>query len=135
MKKPLNYYGFAFEKPGSSLDKKYKKTKKGKKEVQKEKKYNKKLQKELKKKGFDRSETWNLDITIISFALPRLKYLRKNLHGHPADISFNEWKEILDIIIKGFELQLKDDILNNKEYEYIQRGNTLFGTWLFHLWD
>ncbi len=59
MKKPLNYFGYAFNNPEEEYNQKYIKTKKGKKEIKKEKKYNKKLRKELKQNGFDKSECWN----------------------------------------------------------------------------
>jgi len=136
LKKPNNYFGYAFKKPGKDYNSDYKKTKKGKKEIKKEKKYNQKLQRELFKNGFDRSETWNLDDTIARFILPRLIFFRKNLNGYPSDLSNKKWKKNLDKMIFSFKSCIKDDIIFNKEKEKeINKGLELFSKYFRNLWD
>ncbi len=41
-------------------------------------------------RGFDDSELWSLDHTIMEFALPRLKALREMAHGYPAAFLYGE---------------------------------------------
>lgn len=133
MKKPLNYYGFAFDKPGKGYNKDFLKTEKGKKEIKKEKKSKKRLQKQLKKNGFDASECWNLDVTIAKFVLPRLKYLRKNTHGYPPTLTMKEWKATIKKMEKSFKIDVKDK--TNADWDAYQEGMDLFAKYFRQLWD
>lgn len=62
----------------------------------------------------------NLDQTIARFILPRLKLFKKKVIGYPPNITFEEWKEILDKMIVAFEL-----IINSNEPNF---GHTEFHT-------
>lgn len=137
MKKPLNYYGFAFTELGEVYDDNFLASEEGKLTIEKEKKTQKKLRKQLKKNGFDASETWNLDETIARFALPRLKYFRKNLHGYPGSLkNIKEWKKILKKMIKSFEYVLEDCFdLTEEQIKEKEEGLMLFAKYYNHLWD
>lgn len=50
-----------------------------------------------------KQEIWNLDSQLLAFILPRLKELRRIKPGYPADLTEQEWDEILDKMIYGFE--------------------------------
>lgn len=74
-------------------------------------------------RGFDDTELWNLDSTIVKFILPRLKVFRDQCHGTPGNIIYEiggdeafqkhdeethrkadeRWMEILDTIIWSLE--------------------------------
>ena len=132
MKQPLNYFGYAFSNPAEDYNQKFLKTKKGKKEIKKRKKYNKKLRKDLKQNGFDKSECWNLDITIAKFILPRLKYFRETTISYPhTTIGLDGWHEILDKMIYSFDEILKDD---STDQDKIQEGLELFAKYYVNLW-
>ena len=132
MKKPLNYFGHAFDNPKEDYNSKFLKTKKGKKEIKKRKKYNKKLRADLKQNGFDKSECWNLDITIAKFILPRLKHFRETTISYPStDIGLDGWHEILDKMIYSFDEILKDD---STEHDKKQEGLELFAKYYVNLW-
>jgi len=138
MKKPKNYYGFAFGNCKKEYSKKYLKSKEGKKELKKCKKRFKKYRKHYKKHGWDPTETWNLDQTLANFVFPRLVYFRKNLHGYPGNLTKKEWKEILDKIIKSMKSASKgyEDVdYDEKEWKRIQEGFKLFGKYFSNLWD
>ena len=108
------------------------KPKKVKKKLKKEKKYNKKLRKDTKENGFDKSECWNLDITIAKFILPRLKYFKENTISYPqVDIGLDGWHEILDKMIYSFDEILKDD---STDQDKIQEGLELFAKYYVNLW-
>lgn len=114
--KDKNYYGFLNE-----LDKNDKRIRK--------------LKKQYKKRGFDDSETWSLDLTIAQFILPRLKRYKEITIGCPASVSFEEWDEILDKMIKSFEIIIKEEGWPNKEQEKIQEeGLDLFRKYFLGLW-
>lgn len=103
-------------------------------------------------------EAWNFNTCMAEFAIPRLKMLRKNLHGYPACPEINsieEWEIILDKIILGFELSLDLGSMHDKYFQYdksgkltkeaielaeednkkVNEGLQLFAKWYQHLWD
>ncbi len=110
-----------------------------------------KMKRFKKKWGFDYSETWNLDHTIVCFILPRLAYLRDNKTGWaPAPEDFAEdgtiinekeslakYNKKLDIMIEGFYLYLtKEQYKWTVEEQSIwQQTKELFIELLPSLWD
>jgi hypothetical protein len=62
-------------------------------------------------RGFDDTELWNLDHTIVKFILPRLKEFKKLSKGsYPSEVETEEnWQEILEKIIVGLEYYLEKD--------------------------
>lgn len=75
-------------------------------------------------RGFDNSECWNLDTTIIKFILPRLKIFTEQTNGYPPEITFEEWKIILNKIIKAFEYYLDED--DSITIEFQRKGFNTF---------
>jgi len=80
------------------------------------------------RRGWNQSELWCLSTIICLFVLPRLKELRQNVQGHPADFSkecygevydddcnddfengLEEWKKVLDKMIFSFECIASDN--------------------------
>lgn len=136
MKKHLNYFGIAFDTLGSGYNKKFLKTKEGKKDLKKEKKLKAKLQKQLKSEGFDDSEIWNLDITVSKFLLPRLKKFKKTTISYPSKLnSIEEWRGILDKIIFSLESNITESYVENGSYKEVQEGFNLLGKYFMNLWD
>lgn len=87
--------------------------------------------------GVSDAECWSLDCTLTKFILPRLKHFKKiNVNSHPANITSEQWNEILDEIIWTFEYmndeerfnpfpRIKDDIIDmNKYIDNINREKT-----------
>jgi hypothetical protein len=90
--------------------------------------------KQRKKRGFDDTELWNLNTTIATFILPRLKAFRKGSHGYPYALKNVEaWNKILDQMIEGFEQYVQDDI-NKIDYEKTNKALDLFSEWFNALW-
>ena len=89
-------------------------------------------------RGFDISETWNLDGTIARFVYPRLKAFIedvKEMKCHPANMeSIDEWVKILEDMLKGFELMVSDEIKTKDEDEIIDKSLDLFRKYFFALW-
>ncbi len=82
-------------------------------------------------RGWDDSETWSLDVEIAKWALPRLKRFREIDSGHPADLTEEEWGDILDSIISALECAVNEDVFYSAES---LRGFKLFGEYFSHLW-
>lgn len=90
-------------------------------------------------RGWDDSETWNLDYTIAKFILPRLKRFKLLANGYPAEFdNIDEWYEIIDKMIEAFECILSDDYYDlryTEEFEAkINEGLDLFRKYYRNLW-
>ncbi len=80
-----------------------------------------------KKHSFSPDELWNLDVTIASFALPRLKEFRK--------ICSSDIITEVDKIIKAFELLIVDNYPKCDEEEaIIKNGLKAFANIFQGLW-
>jgi len=74
------------------------------------------------KRGFDDSETWNLDYVFVNFMLPRLK--RYYEIAKEAIVIEGEFKTNLEIVIEGFELYLEHkEVPFSEVHLFIDRGN------------
>ena len=88
-------------------------------------------------RGFSDRDTWNIDVTTAKFVLPRLKKFKELTNGHPYEITWEEWVEILDKMIYAFETCSSDDdycgcdVTDGKK---IQEGFELFGKYYVSLW-
>ena len=86
-------------------------------------------------RGWDDSETWNLDTRLAEHILPRLKRFREVTIGCPADISWEEWTAALDKMIAAFEWHAAD--VNERDenfYTEAQKGIELFAKYYGYLW-
>lgn len=90
-------------------------------------------------RGFDSSELWSLKDTITNFVLPRLKVFADEPCGYPGCFdNENEWKEILEKMVRAFEISKKDGdgfVLTDKEGEEFDEGMELFKEYFFSLWN
>ena len=86
-------------------------------------------------RGFDDSELWSLDHTIVNFILPRLKRFRENHCGFPFQFDCDDqWNNILDKIITALELYSKDDT-NKDQDQQIEEGLDLLRKYFRTLWS
>lgn len=65
-----------------------------------------------KKYGFPIEETYNLDYSIAWYVLPRLRAFRKCTISYPADMTYEQWMDMLDVMIEGFDLYCNKDKLD-----------------------
>lgn len=93
-------------------------------------------------RGFDDSETWNLEGTISEFILPRLIRFKQVNICHPFDLTEQKWDEALDKMILAFELHQTifdwegevDKKESKKKYKQIDEGLKLFAKYFLNLW-
>ena len=116
MKKPANYYGLAF----TSYDKKDKRQKKWKKQ--------------RKVRGFDDTELYDLDVTMASFILPRLRRFKKVSITYPCETP-EEWDAKLDLMISAFShiCDRSFDISGKRDAE-VEKGLKVFAEYFRALW-
>ena len=105
-----------------------------------------KYKKQRLQRGFDDTETWNLDSTILHFILPRLKRFRELANGYPPELgSFEEWQKRLDKAIADIELIYDDSPVEHMSKEerraYFDKQEQaskdtaeFLGEYLFDLW-
>ena len=142
MKKPLNYFGYAFDKSyyAELKPKDEKDAKRYKKEIADWKKRQKIWFKQIKSRGWDNTELWNLFLTISQFIYPRLKKFYETV---PHVLSKEERKMFknalysFDLILKG---ENGKDMKDYKKYldesaTKGQKGIDDFAKLFFGLWN
>lgn len=98
------------------------------------------------RKGYDRNSIWNFQYWHSKKMVQMLTELRDNKHTHPCDMTPEEWDEILNEIIAGFqatidmeELIYVDRTRHDAEYEPLlaifNHGMDLMKEHYFSLWD
>lgn len=87
--------------------------------------------------GFDETETWDLFVSIAQYTLPRLKHFRENIISHPGTMTMDEWKDILQKMIDGFEIVVDDNMYVNYpiKSKILEEGLALFAKYYTNLWD
>jgi len=96
------------------------------------------------RRGWDDSETWNLDKEISEFIYPRLKrYFEVTITAPPYEdgnlkqLSDEEWKEIQDKILFAFNeirLEGEDPYGFDKDWDKIKEGLDLFHKYRNTFW-
>jgi hypothetical protein len=82
-------------------------------------------------RGFDDTELWNLDTTLLKFLLPRLKEFKKQTKSYPSNVeSFEEWQNILQKMIDAIEY----NIYGNYNIEEYNEKFKLLQEYIFDLW-
>lgn len=92
------------------------------------------FEKQRLERGFDDSEIWSLDKTLVGFILPRLKAYRDNHCSIPENMTPQQWDSILDKMVSAFEL-MKDEKDGPADRNRIEYGLKLFAKYLKNLWD
>ena len=87
------------------------------------------FKKQRLERGFDDTELWNLDMTILKFILPRLKLFKEKTGNYPPELkSAEEWDACIDKMIKSIESILTDSF--DADFE----GFELFKKYFLDLW-
>lgn len=83
--------------------------------------------------GFDMTELWNLDVTFVSFMLPRLICYKEKIAENELE---NETVKDLEYIIKYFSIRAEDKEYNfDREIQYhVQESYNLFAKVISRLW-
>ncbi|MCK9596587.1 hypothetical protein M0R19_05345 [Candidatus Pacearchaeota archaeon] len=102
--------------------------------ISKDDKREKKFSKQRKTIGFDDSETWNLDLTIARFVLPRLKRFKEVTIAYPGSMTSEEWDEVLNKIICSFEILVSNGGIDLENFETYREGMELFYKCFQYLW-
>ena len=90
--------------------------------------------------GFTSADTWSVDCSIVEFALPRIRMFRNYMPcGRPADLTDEEWINIVDKIIKGLDFYKRGrcdgNTIGKKKEKKMEEGMKLFHEYFGHLWN
>jgi hypothetical protein len=87
-------------------------------------------------RGYDDYAYWEFDCYIARIAVPALEVMIKRSPGYPADISYEEWIEILRKIHKAMKIISEPTIFcrSDEQEKIVEEGTALFGKWFIHLW-
>ena len=89
-------------------------------------------------RGFDDSETYNLEATLARHIVPRLKRFKELNNGYPPDLAFESWNIIINEMIYALEFRAKETVdqldATVEEYDRVQRGLAAFGRHFSELW-
>jgi hypothetical protein len=93
------------------------------------------FEQQRKDRGWDDSDTWSLNSSLAQWFLPRLKRFREISIAHPHNITSDEWNDLLDQMIIGFETFLEDNYIGDQsKVDKIDRALDIFKEWFYHLW-
>lgn len=81
-------------------------------------------------RGFDDTETWNMEHVFAKFMAPRLRVFAEKTICHPPEITMDEWRRVVLNIAIGLEELEKDD----PDYKLIDKAWTLLYDWHNDLW-
>jgi len=88
-------------------------------------------------RGWDDSETWNLDARLSEHIVPRLQRFKELTQGYPCEMTYQEWMDILDKMIFA-HTWLASDCTHRDEspetWQKVQEGIQLFGKHYADLW-
>lgn len=89
-------------------------------------------------RGWDDSDTWNLDVTVSKFMLPRLKRYRElGINTIPSDkLTIEDWNRILDEIEWFLEVHANFSCPWDEEgMKRYKKAGKYFGKYFGALWD
>ena len=85
--------------------------------------------------GFSGTEFFSLDYSLAIYIYGRLRYFQDNcLIGYPMGMTFEQWSNILNKMIKAFKLYITVDTPSKNQKKQINFGMKLFIKYFSHLW-
>ena len=89
-------------------------------------------------RGWDDTETWNLDARLSEHIIPRLKRFKEVNQCYPPDLTPETWDIVIDKMIFSFEWTAspcEDRIMmDDKNSAKVREGLDLFAKYFQHLW-
>lgn len=81
----------------------------------------------------DKWDTYSVDITLAHIIVPMLRQLKDTQHGHPSELTEEQWNSMLDEMIWAFEQKLihwEDQyIIQQGEIDYDAMNRREDGNW------
>ena len=81
-------------------------------------------------------DTWSMDHTLAMIIHPKLVQLKATQHGHPSNLTEQEWDQILDEMIWAFEQKCRDNWEDDYYGDYVedQKNGSMVGSfkWIDH---
>lgn len=95
------------------------------------------------RRGWSHADTWDFHSFHSRLMVEAIEHMRVVAHGHPGDLTQEQWDGILAEIRDGFRAAIRlDDCLEDHDDEEdkklraeFEHGMDLFKLWYFALWD
>lgn len=87
-------------------------------------------------RGWDDSETWNLDTHAARFLLPRLRRFKEVTLCHPHGLTEESWQAVLDDMIYALDVCVRDGdgVVPDADWGRVDRGLRALGEYWRDLW-
>lgn len=87
--------------------------------------------------GISDQDAWGLDYFLATTTVRGIQKLRAWKHGHPMELTPEEWDDILARIQDGFQVWLDADgtFMDAADRRRFDEGIELYGKWFSALWD
>ncbi len=83
------------------------------------------------KRGYSDRDLWNLDLYLAGWIPKAIRHYLNHDEGHPAELTAEQWHEILHKIEQAFN----DYVSDYAEKESTVEGIQLFAKWFPYLWS
>lgn len=97
-----------------------------------------KMRRQRARRGWSEQDVWGLDWHLTQVIIGSVSHMREISHGHPTEITMEEWDQILKEIVDGMEAAL----VALDKYDFDVDGKEKFDLafthlhkWWFSLWD
>ncbi len=90
-----------------------------------------------KTRGWDDSETWNLDFEFAKWIYPRIKRFKEINNGHPEELTEEEWNSTIQEMVDGFEIMSDEERYfwySKEDGKKIKKAMRLWYKWHCYLW-
>ncbi len=87
------------------------------------------------KRGWADVDVWSLDYYFAKVIRDSTLHLEKTDHGHPSNLTSEEWSLILKTISSGFDDYIKQQYSDDMSEDEIDELFILFRKYYRHLWD
>ena len=87
------------------------------------------------KRGYSDRDLWNLDLYLATWLPEAIENFLNNNNGYPAELTEQEWKDILQKMIMGFRDYVAEEYYNIEVSDSSKEALQLFVKWFGYLWN
>lgn len=89
------------------------------------------------KRGWSDEDCWAVDDHLATIIAGMTKQLKETSHGHPDEMTDEQWVKILQTISEGFQVYTDSiyDGLDETKIKKFDKAMELFTKYFSHLWD
>lgn len=88
-------------------------------------------------RGYGENDLWSVNYALAKLTVEGCRYMRKHGHGHPMELTPEEWDAILLQMQEGFQLWIDEDgwLRDDDQEAKFEHAMDLYAKWFSGLWD